>query len=420
LSNLDSGRRLCLECCEERFAGNRQFLLESFRAITIAAGPGLGSVFMPAIAPRMGILHAQQIKVLLPIRTLLLERSRAETGLHPVRRPVCIHAGVSHVMLVLVTGDRAQAECAVLDRLQQGFFPSCLHSCFDQIPHIAQEKVKQNFRNATTPVAIFAPANLRIGAMSGAMKCTMPDTSGEDPASSSPAWFVTTHWSVVLAAGRSDSTRAVAAMENLFKTYWYPLYAFVRRLGHSPQDAEDLVQSFFTRCLRKNYWVSADRNKGRFRSFLLIVLKRFLANEWDKARALKRGGGENPLALDSLTAEERYALEPADVLSPDKLYDRRWALTLLEHVLGRLEKEQQQSGNGAAFAELKPFLTGQGGDSYTQVAERLGSNDGAVKVTVHRLRKRYRALLEEEIANTVSSPEEVQEERRFLLSVVSQ
>ena len=238
--------------------------------------------------------------------------------------------------------------------------------------------------------------------------------------SSNPAWFVTTHWSVVLAAGRSDSTRALAAMENLCKAYWYPLYAFVRRLGHGPEDAEDLVQSFFAQCLSKNYLTAADKNKGRFRSFLLITLKRFLANEWDKARAMKRGGAEKPLALDALTAEQRYALEPADVQSADKLYERRWALTLLEKVLSRLEEEQGASGSGQLFGELKGFLTGSGGDSYAQIAARSSSSEGAVKVAVHRLRQRYRTLLEEEIANTVSSMEEVQEERRYLLSVLSQ
>jgi RNA polymerase sigma-70 factor (ECF subfamily) len=247
----------------------------------------------------------------------------------------------------------------------------------------------------------------------------MPDTRGEAPASSSPAWFVTTHWSVVLAAGRSDSTRAMAAMENLCKAYWYPLYAFVRRLGKNPQDAEDLVQSFFTQCLSKNYLHAANESKGRFRSFLLVALKRFLANEWDKGRARKRGGGENLVALDALTAEQRYALEPADVQSADKLYERRWALTLLEKVLSRLETEQRTAGNGRAFAELKPFLTGGGGDSYAEIAARLSMTEAAVKVAIHRLRKRYRAILEEEIANTVSSMDEVMEERRYLLSVLS-
>src|SRR5678815_830875 len=158
--------------------------------------------------------------------------------------------------------------------------------------------------------------------------------SGE---SSRQAWFVTTHWSVVLAAGRKDkdSQRTRDALESLCRTYWYPLYAFVRRSGHGPHDAEDLVQSFFEQCLSRNYLGAADQSKGRFRSFLLVALKRFLANEWDRARTLKRGGGAPPISLDALTAEQRYALEPADQLSADRLYERRWALTLLDKVLSR-------------------------------------------------------------------------------------
>src|SRR5262249_22599663 len=153
---------------------------------------------------------------------------------------------------------------------------------------------------------------------------------------SGEAWFGTTHWSVVLTARRTDSTRARHALETLCRTYWCPLYAFVRRLGHRPHDAEDLVQSFFARCLAKNYLEAADRTKGRFRSFLLMALKRFLANEWDKARARKRGGGTPLIALDALRAEERYKHEPTEHKSADHLFERRWALTLLENVLTRL------------------------------------------------------------------------------------
>ena len=246
----------------------------------------------------------------------------------------------------------------------------------------------------------------------------MPDPASENAASSSPHWFVTTHWSVVQAAGLPDSTRALAAMESLCQAYWYPLYAYVRRSGKSPQDAEDLVQSFFAQCLSKNYLLAADQTKGRFRSFLLMALKRFLANEWDKARATKRGGGHQPIALDSLSAEQRYAVEPADLQSADKLYERRWALTLLEKVLGRLESEQTEAGNSTLFKELKPFLTGSASGSYASLADRISMSEGAVKVAIHRLRQRYRAILEDEIAETVSSAEEVQEERRYLLSVL--
>src|SRR6185436_1613027 len=216
-----------------------------------------------------------------------------------------------------------------------------------------------------------------------------------------PQWFVTTHWSVVLAAGRSDSTRARAALEKLCKNYWYPLYAFVRRLGHGAHDAEDLVQSFFAGCLEKNYLGAADQAKGRFRSFLLLALKRFLANEWDKARTLKRGGTQTPISLDSLTAEQRYALEPAEQLTADRLFERRWALTLLDQVVTRLRDEQAAAGKLGQFEQLKECITAAGrGTPYADLASRLGTSEGAIKVAVHRLRQRYRELLEQEIANT--------------------
>jgi RNA polymerase sigma factor (sigma-70 family) len=248
----------------------------------------------------------------------------------------------------------------------------------------------------------------------------MPDASHETSYTSQPQWFVTTHWSVVLAAGRGDSTRASAALEKLCRNYWYPLYAFVRRLGHGAHDAEDLVQSFFAICLEKNYLGTADQTKGRFRSFLLIALKRFLANEWDKARTLKRGGKQTSISLDSLAAEQRYALEPVDHLSADKLFERRWALTLLDQVVARLRDEQAASGKLEQFEQLKECITAAGrGTPYADSATRLGMSEGAVKVAVHRLRQRYRELLEEEIANTVASPEEIEEERRHLLAALS-
>ena len=239
--------------------------------------------------------------------------------------------------------------------------------------------------------------------------------------SSGHDWFLTTHWSVVLAAGRSGSTRARGALEKLCQTYWYPLYAFVRRLGHGPHDAEDLVQAFFAQCLEKDYLRAADRARGRFRSFLLMALKRFLANEWDAARARKRGGGALPISLEALTPEQRYALEPAERFGPDRLFERRWALTLLEKVLARLREEQVAAGRSAMFELLKESLTARGRAApYAELAARLGTSEGAVKVAVHRLRQRYRELLEAEIANTVASPEEVAEERRYLLSVLSE
>jgi RNA polymerase sigma-70 factor (ECF subfamily) len=248
----------------------------------------------------------------------------------------------------------------------------------------------------------------------------MPETENGSTASRRNERFTATHWSVVLAARGGSSSRARAALESLCRAYWYPLYAFVRRMGHSPHDAEDSVQGFFAVCLEKNYLAAADEAKGRFRSFLLLALKRFLAKERDKSRAGKRGGGQKPIALDGLTAEERYALEPAEHLSADKLFERRWALTLLEQVLSRLRDEQAAAGQGEAFEQLKEFLLAGGrGTPYADMAARLGRSEGAVKVAVHRLRQRYRELLQEEIANTVTSPEEAEEERRYLLAVLS-
>jgi RNA polymerase sigma factor (sigma-70 family) len=233
--------------------------------------------------------------------------------------------------------------------------------------------------------------------------------------SSSPEWFLTTHWSVVVNARATDSKTAKAALESLCNTYWYPLYAFVRRLGHSPHDAEDLIQGFFAQCIEKDYLRAADQDKGRFRSFLLVALKRFLANEWDRVRTRKRGGDRQIISLD---AEQRYAAEPAETLSPDKLFERRWAMTLLENVLAKLKAEQAAAGRLAIFTELQPVLTSRG-TPYADIAKRLGLTESAIKVAVHRLRQRYRELLEQEIANTVSSPADVEEERRYLLRILS-
>ena len=224
----------------------------------------------------------------------------------------------------------------------------------------------------------------------------------------------------MIAAGQGDSEPKREALEKLCRRYWYPLHVFVRRLGYRPHDAEDLVQGFFAVCLEKNYLGVADQSKGRFRSFLLVALKRYLANARNKALTRKRGGAQVHVSLDALTAEQRYALEPADRLSPDKLYERRWALTLLDQVIARLQSEQAAAGRGAVFEQLKEFLTSPDrGSPYSELAARLGLSEGAVKVAIHRLRRRYRELLEEEIAHTVSAPDQIQEERRHLLAALS-
>jgi RNA polymerase sigma-70 factor (ECF subfamily) len=231
--------------------------------------------------------------------------------------------------------------------------------------------------------------------------------------------FTTTHWSVVLQAADGDSPQAAAALDQLCRTYWYPLYVFVRRQGHESHDAEDLTQEFLARFLAKEYFGRANPALGRFRNYLLACLKHFLSEQRRQAGRLKRGGGQAILSWDSLTAEECYQSEPTDRITPEKVYDRRWALTLLAQVLTRLGEEQSVAGKGKVFAQLKDYLWGAGsGTGYVEVAARLGLTEGALKVTVHRLRQRYRELLREEVAQTVATVNEVDEELRYLVSVI--
>jgi RNA polymerase sigma factor (sigma-70 family) len=218
----------------------------------------------------------------------------------------------------------------------------------------------------------------------------------------------------------TDSPQAHQALETLCRNYWYPLYAYVRRQGHSAHDAQDLTQAFFARLLEKNYLADVQREKGRFRSFLLASLKHFLANEWDREQALKRGGGKRLIALDEDSAESRYKLEPKDEVSADKIYERRWALTLLDQVLAKLRGEFERDGKLEQFETLKQYLSaGRTSVSYAQAADKLGMNEGAIKVAVHRLRKRYRELLRAEIAQTVATASEVEAEIRYLFAALS-
>jgi RNA polymerase sigma-70 factor (ECF subfamily) len=258
----------------------------------------------------------------------------------------------------------------------------------------------------------FACAKLRGVPASSSQKSAPPSaTTGQ---------FAPTRWSVVLAAGRSDTTHAHAALEKLCRIYWPPIYAFVRRQGHSPHDAQDLTQEFFARLLGKNYLADVDRAKGKFRSFLLASLKHFLANEWDKAKAQKRGGGKVFVPIDAQDAETKFGIDPADSQSADKIFDRRWALTLLEQVLQRLRNEFIADGKEKSFEQLKPTLTEPSrAISYAEIAARLGTSEGAVKVAVHRLRQRYRELIRAEIAETVSSSAEVEDELRNLFAALS-
>lgn len=237
---------------------------------------------------------------------------------------------------------------------------------------------------------------------------------------STAAVFATTHWSVVLAAGQSADAQASAALEQLCRTYWYPLYAYVRRSGHGHEDAQDLTQAFFAHLLRKDFLDGVGPEKGRFRSFLLACLKNFVVDEWEKARTAKRGGNCPALPLDMEKAEERYQLEARVEANPESLFERRWALDLLERVLDRLRHDAADSGRRAVFDELECCLLGdRPSETYAQLGSRLGLSETAVKVTVHRLRQRYRELLREEVAHTVTRPEELEAEMRYLLEVVS-
>ena len=232
--------------------------------------------------------------------------------------------------------------------------------------------------------------------------------------------FRTTHWSLVLLAGNTSAERSAEALEQLCRAYWYPLYAFIRRRGHDPEEARDLTQGFFERLLEKNYLEDADASKGRFRTFLLTAVTRFLANEWDRSRTLKRGRGQVLQSLDEQDAEGRYLLEPLDTITPERLFEQQWAETMLARVLDRLRAEFDGAGRTGRFAELKVFLTeDKGAASYLEVAQRLGLSEAAVKSGIYRLRQRYGELVREEIACTVGSEAEVDEESRHLLDVLA-
>jgi RNA polymerase sigma-70 factor (ECF subfamily) len=246
------------------------------------------------------------------------------------------------------------------------------------------------------------------------------DQHSSTPSRPSDGYFATTHWTVVVNARATDTIIAREALEKLCQTYWYPLYAFVRRQGRSPHDAQDFTQEFFARLLEKNYLEDVDRAKGRFRSFLLAAMKHFLANEWDKARAQKRGGAKTHIPIDTQFAETRYGMEPGHDQTPEKLFERRWALTLLDNVLTRLREEHVAAGKAEQFDGLKIALTADKRSiPYTELGARLGLSEGAVKVAVHRLRARYREVLRAEIANTVASAADVEEEIRQLFAALS-
>ena len=245
----------------------------------------------------------------------------------------------------------------------------------------------------------------------------VPETTSTEPELPRRSVFVTTHWSVVISAQDARSPQSDAALETLCRTYWYPLYAFVRRQGRSPYDAQDLTQEFFARLLGKDYLKSAAQEKGRFRTFLLVALKRFLANEWDRQHAQKRGGFVPVVSIDQELAESRFAAEPAHQLQPDVLFDRQWAMTLLERTMTRLQDEYLSTGRAKLFEMLRGCLAkDESALPYAEIAARLNLTEAAVKMAVQRLRARYREILRAEIADTVVSPEEVEEEIRHLFS----
>jgi len=232
------------------------------------------------------------------------------------------------------------------------------------------------------------------------------------------AAFVTTHWSVVLAA-QGESEIAREALEKLCRIYWWPLYGFVRRSGYSPEEAQDLTQGFFALFLERRDLDAVRQEKGRLRSYLLVSLKNFLAKARRREMAVKRGEGRPLVSLDDLQARERADLEPADALSADRIYERRWALTLLEQVLARLQEEYRAAGNEMLFAQLKELLAGESDRrSQADIGKSLGMTENAVKQAFHRLRKRYRELLCEEIAHTVAVPGDVEDELRHFIAVL--
>jgi len=231
--------------------------------------------------------------------------------------------------------------------------------------------------------------------------------------------FPSTHWSRVVEAGDPALPGAREALAALCQAYWYPLYAFIRRRGHSADEALDLAQEYFARLLEKGVLASADPEKGRFRKFLMADCKYFLAHHHERAAAQKRGGGRVPLSIDAADAEGRFSREPAHGLTPEHLFERTWAMTLLDGVLARLRAEHERDGRAEIFDRLKPVLTdGPGGVAYSVIAAQMGTSEGAVQVAIHRLRRRYGALLRQEIAATVGSSDEVENEIRALFKAL--
>ena len=235
-----------------------------------------------------------------------------------------------------------------------------------------------------------------------------------------PRIFATTHWSVVLAAGQGESARAHGALEALCRTYWYPVYAYVRRKGYRPEEAQDLTQEFFAQLIAREHFRLADPNKGRFRGFLVATLDYFLAREWVRAHRQKRGGQFTFISLDERPPEERYQLEPTDNDTPEKHFLRQWALTVLKQTMTALQKECEANEKALLFQETKSLISGErDGETYAQISKTLQMSEGTVRVAVHRLRQRYGELLRQEVAHTVTCEAEIDEELRYLFKTLN-
>lgn len=249
------------------------------------------------------------------------------------------------------------------------------------------------------------------------MPCMVESELNSDLAPGGPERFATTHWSTVLLAGRNDSGQAAEALEKLCRAYWYPLYAYVRRQGHDPQAAQDLTQEFFSRLLAGEALKAADPSKGRFRTYLLTLLKRMLVSDWRHEQRQKRGGDAIVFSLDAHAAEEDYQFEPPDPVTPESVFERRWAETVLERVMKSLEAEYRSHALG--YENLQPYLVeAKGAVPFAPTAARLGVTERSLKATVYRLRNRYGELFRQEVAHTVERPEEVEEEIRHLLGAL--
>jgi RNA polymerase sigma factor (sigma-70 family) len=233
--------------------------------------------------------------------------------------------------------------------------------------------------------------------------------------------FRSTHWSLVLAATQPDSTEARAALARLCEAYWYPLYAYIRRRGHDPEQAKDLTQELFARLIEKQYLQAADRQRGRFRTFLLACAQHFLSNEAKKEKTLKRGGAYQIIALEDAMAEDRYGAEPVDEMSPERLFERRWALTMLDQTMEELKQEFAQAGKAAHFDILQVFLSGskEAPASYAEIGVQLDLSEGAARQASFRMRARYGELLRQRVAQTVASPRELEDEMKHLMAALS-